>query len=299
MTSFNANAKTFSAANALLMAQACEVAYKTEPEAQALMQQLGLPRFRWIDVHGALEDTKAFAAANDQFCILAFQGTADVRQWMTDLHATPVRYAWIFQGAPQIGEIHAGFGHALADAWPTIVAAINEVSPQASAMDNESVDAKRTLWITGHSLGGALAVLAGTAFSTLPGGSIRPVSGIYTFGQPRVGLHNFCQNYDSVGKGLTYRLVNNRDLVPRVPFQGWDYADLGEVIHFDGDGTPKLQSDQWKALLSRTVESFKEAIEIFVNFKMDIGDHSMANYRTLVEGHQDELGALFIPGPSS
>jgi hypothetical protein len=34
---------------------------------------------------------------------------------MEDLYSTPARFDWIFESAPAVGEIHAGFGHTLAD----------------------------------------------------------------------------------------------------------------------------------------------------------------------------------------
>ena len=177
---FNPDAITFNAANALLLAEASEAAYMTETEACDRMSQLGLPNFQWIDLSGIFQNLHAFAASNNEIVILAFRGTADVKDWMTDLHATPVRFSWIFQGGPEVGEIHAGFGHALSDGWRKVLAALNKVAPQPALANTASVDARRSLWITGHSLGGAIAALTGAAFSLLPDGVIRPVSGIYT-----------------------------------------------------------------------------------------------------------------------
>lgn len=291
---FNANAKSFDAANALLLAEASEVAYSTEDAAFALMQERGLTSFRWIDLSGVFQNLHAFAASNNEIAILAFRGTASVQDWMTDLYATPTRFSWIFQGGPEVGEIHAGFGHALSDGWGKVLDAVRAVAPIPLSMDTTSVDARRTFWITGHSLGGALASLAGAAFSLLPDNVIRPVSGIYTFGQPRIGLHNFCDNYSRLLTPRTFRLVNNKDLVPRVPFRGWDYSDVGEMIHFIDSGTPALQSEQWRDFLARTLESFQETVEIFVNFNMDVGDHAISNYRRLVADHQDALNRLFL-----
>jgi triacylglycerol lipase len=290
---FNPNAITFDAANALLLAEASEVAYNTEAEARDLMLQRGLPNFRWIDLSGIFQDLHAFAASNLEIAILAFRGTASVKDWMTDLHSTPVRFSWIFQGGPEVGDIHAGFGHALADGWQKVIAAVLQVAPQPAVADTESADARRTLWITGHSLGGALATLAGTAFSLLPNRVIRPVSGIYTFGQPRIGLHNFCDNYSRLLSLKTFRLVNNKDLVPRVPFRGWDYSDVGEMIHFTRSGDPELQSQEWRDFLARTLESFQEAFDIFAHFDTVVGDHSMSNYLRLVSEHHVDLTRLF------
>jgi triacylglycerol lipase len=290
---FNPKAKNFDAANALLLAEASEIAYNSEAAARALMLDRGLTNFIWIDLSGVFNDLHAFAASNNEFTVLAFRGTASVHDWMTDLYATPTRFSWLFQGGPEVGEIHAGFGHALSDGWGKVVDAVRTVAPIPAAMDTTSVDAQRTLWITGHSLGGALASLAGAGFSLLPDKVIRPVSGIYTFGQPRIGLHNFCDNYGRLLPPKTFRLVNNKDLVPRVPFRGWDYSDVGEMIHFIDSGVPELQSLQWRDFLARTLESFQEAVEIFANFDMDVGDHAISNYRRLVAKHQDALSRLF------
>jgi triacylglycerol lipase len=290
---FNPDAITFNAANALLLAEASEAAYTTETEACDRMRQLGLPNFQWIDLSGIFQNLHAFAASNNEIVILAFRGTADVKDWMTDLHATPVRFSWIFQGGPEVGEIHAGFGHALSDGWRKVLAALNKVAPQPVLANTASIDARRSLWITGHSLGGAIAALTGAAFSLLPDGVIRPVSGIYTFGQPRIGLHNFCDNYSRLLTPKTFRLVNNKDLVPRVPFRGWDYSDVGEMIHFTLSGAPQMQSLQWRDFLARTFESFQEAFEILGNINMDVGDHSMSKYRELVSEHQQDLDGLF------
>jgi triacylglycerol lipase len=140
----------------------------------------------------------------------------------------------------------------------------------------------------------ALAALTGAAFSLLPDRVIRPVSGIYTFGQPRIGLQNFCDNYARLLTPKTFRMVNNIDLVPRVLLRGWDYSDVGEMIHFTRSGDPELQSLQWRDFLARTLESFEEVFEILGNINMDIGDHSMSKYRQLVSDQQQALDRLFL-----
>jgi triacylglycerol lipase len=222
--------------------------------------------------------------------VLAFRGTKDAKSWMTDLEATPAPFPWLFEGGPEVGQIHAGFGHALRDAWRKVSDAVN-AAVAASAITS-SID-QPSLWITGHSLGGALAVLSGAAYSMWATAPIRSVNGIYTFGQPRIGLYPFCCNYDHVLCSKTFRFVNNQDLVPRVPFRGWDYADVGQMIHFDKDGTPQLESAQWASFLSRTINSFQELFSVTTNFNYDVGDHSMAGYEQLVGHSAAALDQLF------
>jgi hypothetical protein len=65
-------------------------------------------------------------------------------------------------------------------------------------------------YFTGHSLGGAITVLAGARFRDR-------VTGICTFGQPRVGDTVFSDSYNQKLGGVTTRFVNNYDLIPHVP----------------------------------------------------------------------------------
>jgi triacylglycerol lipase len=292
---FDPEATTFKAANALLLAKLCNAAYLDDAPAREVATQVGLTNFKWIALTEHFSDLYAIAASCDKFAVLAFRGTKDFKNWMTDLQATPTPFSWLFEGGPEVGQVHGGFGHVLRDAWGQIAAAVEVVAPRpATTADLTTlVSPQRTLWVTGHSLGGALAVLAGAAFSMWSGASIRSVNGIYTFGQPRIGLYPFCGNYDHLLELKTFRFVNNQDLVPRVPFRGWDYADMGEMIHFTSDGTPQRQSIQWSNFLSRTFESFKEIFSMAQNLGLDVGDHSMSGYQNSVEAQQANLDKLF------
>jgi triacylglycerol lipase len=288
---FDPQATNFSAANALLLAKLSNAAYLDEQPARDAVKQLGLTGFIWIDLTEYFTDVYAIALGGPGFVVIAFRGTKSFDDWMTDLKATPVGFPWIFAGGPDVGDIHAGFGHALVDAWNRINSAISNLIPTPDIAPD--MPQQPTLWLTGHSLGGALAVLAGAALSMWAGAPIRSVSGIYTFGQPRVGLFRFCGNYDHLLRDRTFRFVNNQDLVPRVPFRGWDYADLGQLIHFDQNGSPQLQSSQWTSFLSRTLESFGQFFDIAGHAQGDIRDHSMNGYEELVAQNAATLDQLF------
>jgi len=72
---------------------------------------------------------------------------------------------------------------------------------------------------TGHSVGGSVAVLAAAMLrgkNLLPDVSKHHIF-VYTFGEPRVGNHNFAKklNYDYVD--TVYRVVHDRDPIPHFP----------------------------------------------------------------------------------
>ena len=291
---FDSQTAKFSAANALRLSLLANAAYRDQPEAERVANDLGLSQFEWIDLTEQFRDLYGFAAGCDDYAVLAFRGTDDLKDWMTNLNAAPARFSWFFEGAREVGEVHSGFTLAVRDSWKAIATAVNNVMPRPPAtpdLKGLSTTAQPTLWLTGHSLGGALAVLCGAAFSMTT--TIRLVSGVYTFGQPRVGLFNFCNNYNQLLRSRTFRFVNREDLVPRVPFRGWDYADVGNMIHFDSAGTPVLESLEWRNFLSRSIEGFKEFFNISTHFGADVGDHSYRGYQDLIATNQNALNTLF------
>ena len=272
-------------AEALFCAKASSAIYGStdDPSGNALseaaLSSLGFTDFAWIDLQTVFQDVCAFVASSPDYNLLVFRGTKIPQNWMTDLACTPARFDWIFTAAPALGEIHAGFGHCLADGLKDIIT------------DLSSRDQTKRLLVTGHSLGGALAALAPVCFSVM-NTNIRPVSAIYTFGQPRIGLHNFCNTYSQMLTNRLVRFVNKQDLVPRVPLRGWDYSDEGTMIHFDSMGTPTIQSEEWQGFLARTLQSFGEFWEIMSHIGVDVGDHSMAGYLDLIQKNQGTLAPL-------
>uniref|UniRef100_A0A7E4VF72 Lipase_3 domain-containing protein n=1 Tax=Panagrellus redivivus TaxID=6233 RepID=A0A7E4VF72_PANRE len=77
-----------------------------------------------------------------------------------------------------------------------------------------------SIWLTGHSLGGALATLAATEIVSngyVPANKVK----LYTFGQPRVGDSAFAMAHDKLGFE-SYRIIHAGDLVPHIPFGLFD-----------------------------------------------------------------------------
>lgn len=87
--------------------------------------------------------------------------------------------------------------------------------------------APRRWWVCGHSLGGAIAVLAADALQALPGQS---VAGVLTLGQPRVGDARHVERLRRLPFRIL-RLVHGCDVVPAVPPEKFGYAHVpGERV---------------------------------------------------------------------
>ncbi len=210
---FQVRATSFSLINAWWLAEISTLVYADEDFVRTRFGQAGLPEVRFFDKNS----TQCFVASNDQLAIVAFRGSEiwkkeekfDLNRVIADFMAdVDIRLAdW-----PPGGKVHQGFKEALAEVWPDLLNYI-------TLLDGKGCK----LWITGHSLGAALAALCASRYGN--------VQGVYTFGSPRVGNGVFKENLDTT----IYRVVNNDDIVARVPPAGY-YVHVGELKFIGSDG---------------------------------------------------------------
>lgn len=96
-----------------------------------------------------------------------------------------------------------------------------------------------TFYITGHSLGGALATLACVNLK-LPS---KP--NLYTFGSPRVGNFKFVV-YARLCIGDSVRVVHSDDLIPMIPkLIAVDYSHLPTELHINSKGNEEYSSSNF------------------------------------------------------
>lgn len=217
---FDAHASTFSANNARILGQAAAMAYEERLacERWAVKQGFTPGTLECFDAH----DTQGFVVQNDDAVVVAFRGTQPRHpvDWLSD--GRVVQVPW----AHTVGKVHKGFYDALRVVWSG-----------GQALPRRLVDrGGRTVWITGHSLGGALAELCAARASFDPAITSIPIQGVYTFGQPRVGDDAFATLLHQKLGARTFRFVNDRDIVPRVPFFSMGYRHYGNQTYFDKVG---------------------------------------------------------------
>lgn len=237
--------------NALALAKAANLAYENRVAIESTASNWDLTRCEFIDHDG----TQCFVAADDEVVLVAFRGTQteELEDIVTDARIRLVH------GALD-GRVHRGFQQAFELVWADVERAVNTFQDQGQA-----------LWITGHSLGAAIATLA--AAQWIDAG--KPFNGLYNFGSPRVGNRAFRRDYNGEARDRTFRYVNNHDLVTRVPPRSLKYRHVGTLKYFDGQGRLRDDSSAWNQFVERVavaVEDFKSAA------KAGIADHSMDRY---------------------
>jgi len=192
----------YSDRTAWLMAEMSKLAYiKFEQDDFKREELMNILKEADFDLLGTFsnEGTQAFLAKreNDKIICLAFRGTEqeDYRDIKADLNAR-------FYKNDKGEKIHSGFRLAFQVVEPLIREALQN-------MENYS------LYVTGHSLGGALALIATKFFNS------DNLAACYTFGSPKVGNSDFAD----VIKPPIYRVVNAIDPVPFLP-----YPDIWEFL---------------------------------------------------------------------
>jgi predicted lipase len=167
------------------MAELASGAYQDPTTAETYARAtLGAERVWWVEDNTS--DTQAIVAAAGDTAIVAFRGSESGLDWGTNFEIDFEQYAFGVNaaGAEIIGGVHAGFLTAATAIVPALVEAIRESG------------ATRVV-LTGHSLGGALAVVVAALLEADP--AAPPVSAVYTFGSPRTGDADWAAAYAALG----------------------------------------------------------------------------------------------------
>lgn len=186
-------------------------------------------------------DTQATVFRDDKAkeFIVAFPGTAGSVDWMTDNNFTAVNYTSPGVNCPGC-HVHGGF----LKAWNSI-----EPSLTSALTSYLKAHAGYKVTPTGHSLGGAMAILS---YSSLKGLKF-PVSAVYTFGQPRVVDATGAAYLDKLGGGSIdkigeiVRVTHTDDGVPQAPSieQGYRHC-LTEIYELDTPSGNQSAATTWR-----------------------------------------------------
>jgi hypothetical protein len=235
---FEANAIQPSPVNAWLMAECSLLVYEEPDFIKDVLSKtavFGQHSFHWLesDAEQAGRGTAGLLIEGNNFVIIAFRGTefyrlGDIRSnlsklrsvWLdllTDLKIKPKTYTKI---SPYFDTaIHSGFYEALKSIWPSVINKLDRMG-------------NKPIWLTGHSLGAALATLAAYQFP-------ERLAGLYTFGSPCVGTSKFVSSYKNKRLNQkTFRYVHGNDAVNQalVGFVGYQHVDAVEINY---PGRPK------------------------------------------------------------
>lgn len=191
-------------------------------------------------------ETEAFICCDKKedpnLIIVAFRGTTDLNDWKCDFNLSLIKMS-------DMGMVHMGFMTSLGldtkkacsgNNWdinkgfpkdytgnkPLAYYSIRKV---VKNLVRKHKNAK--ILLTGHSLGGALAILYTSLLAMHEENDLmKEISCVITFGQPRVGDSIFGDTMLKIIGKKYIRMVYRYDIVPRIPFK------LPFVLKFDHFG---------------------------------------------------------------
>lgn len=222
---------------------------------------------------GEVGNTQLLYMVNNEHAVVAWRGTVNLEDVATDLYG--------IQGADPIlpnGKVHLGFKNAYKD-----LSANKELQGAINIMNRYLTG--KTLFICGHSLGGALALIHAAEHRAK-----KPH--LYTYGMPRVFDRTAIAQLNEI---VHYRHINNNDFVTAIPHPKWgsmrmllalstallpyptpakyspevrryldsqDYQHHGKIIHFSNfsmayDTGPGYQNMGWMASYGKTIKTMQ------------------------------------------
>ena len=163
---------------------------------------------------------------------ICFRGTRGAQEWEKDA-TTPLTQCLFLTGKDI--KVHTGF--------QDVYTANNNVDESLGSLKSQvfnflkqtSVPNYLNLWVTGHSLGAALATLA---IADIVTNTIHKGAKMYNFASPLVGNQEFvdffkskigtdkCNRNNNNINTCSWRVVNTNDIVPKVPAAIFDYAHV-------------------------------------------------------------------------
>jgi hypothetical protein len=252
---------------------ACGCAYGIDPDTGRYQPPAGdrqVPVVGWrgtpTPISGDVDRIDAcLVGENADGVIVAFRGTlppswqsqASVLNWLQDLMAEPER-------RPNVpGEVHTGFYDAASSIIAQVAAEVQRLDPAGA----------RRVYVTGHSLGGAMASIGAWIMQAAPYGI--GIEQVVTFASPKPGDGAFQAAYQKLFPNQI-RYENYDDLVPLLP-PADDLIRAAAEIPLIGDLFK--QADNWDYQpvgTLRYIESAKDGYEV-------IADHPLLMDERLLE----------------
>lgn len=248
--------------NAFVLALLSDAAYSPRPLQSESFKQTAFRELKKFTSRAT--DTQGFVTRDESHVVIAFRGTKEPIDWLTDLTFGMVE--------ADDGKVHEGFQKCIDRIWPILRQRLEWARNQ-----------DQQIWVTGHSLGGALATLAAQRLAVELEAAIMSI----TFGQPRVGDSAFATNF----LPEHVRFINNNDIVPTLPPRNLPilpflafYSHVGSLKFLDEAGNLTESSEQelgvqpqLSTLLS-VFSSLENELQATNLTESGLNDHRMSEY---------------------
>lgn len=169
--------------------------------------------------------------------VLCYRGTEPVNfiNWLTDADVNPERVPWRFAADPTLHSVHGGFYRNVRATRFALAERLQRAIEGSSVLDDGGPDPGgrklEALYVTGHSLGAAMAAMFAVMMETNPAyADIRArLRAVYTFGQPMIGDPTFASECARALGKKVFRFIHAHDVVAALPPKiSGPFAHFGE-----------------------------------------------------------------------
>lgn len=250
---------TLDQGNAYWMARLASQIYQSQqggshPDEAGILDNLTAEDPGFLSVKGvSKKSAQAALVEHENYLAMVFRGTDEIPDWLDNIN--------VFSQQAFFGAFHGGFLRSVVDIWDELYDAYNKLNNLNP----------RGLFLSGHSLGGAMATVA----SSILIHQDEPFTSAYTFGQPRAVTRDTARVYNSEAKNSTFRFQNNNDIVTRAPARMMGYSHVGTCLYITYERKIYQDPGRWIKFLDTT----KGTIESLRAQGIDaIEDHGMIHY---------------------
>lgn len=224
-----------------------------------------------------------FLGCYKSYIIISIKGTDCLSDWKTNI-------SFLINNNGFNGGVHNGFAQAVINSFDELLKFIKSY-----------ISKDKRILLTGHSLGGALAILTAHKLSCIDEFRNR-IEAVYTYGAPRVGNRAFKKNY----RLNHYRFEYGSDPVPSSPLVG--YEDIG-IRYYLPKNEPTIMVDAQGSeaysvhirlgtaiaqlfLNSSNLCLIQESIEHMVGVFDDVSDHNIEKYILHIQNYQHFIATI-------
>lgn len=245
---------TFSQTLALELGDLCVETYN-QFAAHKQDKPWALPvEYQLLDVlYGVYEGDSlplGFIAQKGTALYIAWRGTDDIEEWIQDAKCDQVSPSFF----PDNIKVELGF-HEL---YATADTARHPSPREVCLCRLAELSGIQRVYITGHSLGGALAVLNALDLASNSQLAVQPI--VYTLAGPRVGNHDFAYAYNQRISN-SWRVVNSHDEVPNLPPNSC--PPLAHECHFEHVNSEKVITfgNSWNLPYNHEIAHYMAALQ--------------------------------------
>lgn len=242
-----------------VLATCSAYAYSTADTVSTIMARMGLERNHCLLVGQYVDamfiNSTAFLVQSEdgRVVILAYRGTEPTKfiTWLTDFDVYPDRVGFDLGGNSGSYDVHAGFYRNVRATRYEIVNALGRALQGRSVLDDgrprrtplpnggRMENPLEALYVTGHSLGGAMASILTLMLHSEPAYTklANVLRATYTFGQPMVGSPRLAAAADRQDyvRDRVIRYVYRKDVVAHLPPWGTgEFAHFGQEFGYQG-----------------------------------------------------------------